>query len=386
MGRVDEVLARGGARRVLAVDGGGVRGLVALEVLARLEAELRTALRRPGLVLADTFDLVVGTSTGALVAACLAWGLPVSAVRELFLGHAREVFRPAPLWTRLFHRYRGDGLARALDGLFGDATLGDPRVRTLLGLVLRNATTDAPWPLSNAPGARYNDRRRADCGLGLPLAALVRASCAAPTYFPPVRLALGARDFLFVDGGVTAYNNPAFLAFLLATLPEYGVGWPAGEERLLLVSVGTGRARAAEPRLAERDLHLLHSARSVPHALMGAAALEQDLACRVLGRCRHGPPLDRELGSLLGGAGPLGERAFAYVRYDADLSRAGLEALGLGDLDPAPLRALDATRHLDALVQVGRAVAARQVRREHLAGFLPAEPSAPAAAGRPEAA
>ena len=80
-------------------------------------------------------------------------------------------------------------------------------------MVMRNATTDSPWPLSNNPKAKYNDAARADCNLKLPLWQLVRASTAAPTYFPPEVVRVG-RDFIFVDGAVTMYNNPAFQLFL----------------------------------------------------------------------------------------------------------------------------------------------------------------------------
>ena len=76
-------------------------------------------------------------------------------------------------------------------------------------IVLRKATTDSPWPLTNNPPAKYNDATRPGCNLKLPLWQLVRGSTAAPTYFPPEVIHID-RDFIFVDGGVTMYNNPAF--------------------------------------------------------------------------------------------------------------------------------------------------------------------------------
>ena len=77
---------------------------------------------------------------------------------------------------------------------------------------------DSPWPLSNNPRARYNAPERTDNNLELPLWQLVRASTAAPTYFPPELIKVGRHDFVFVDGGVTMYNNPAFQLFLIETL------------------------------------------------------------------------------------------------------------------------------------------------------------------------
>ena len=58
--------------------------------------------------------------------------------------------------------------------------------------------------------AKYNDPALEDCNLNLPLWQLVRASTAAPTYFPPEVVTVGGQVFLFVDGGITTYNNPAF--------------------------------------------------------------------------------------------------------------------------------------------------------------------------------
>jgi hypothetical protein len=75
-------------------------------------------------------------------------------------------------------------------------------------------------------------------------------------------------------------------------------------------------------------MNLLFNANSVPAALMQAALTEQDLLCRVFGRCRHGAPIDLEVGDLRRGEGLLEKRLFSYVRYNAELSRGGLDALG----------------------------------------------------------
>src|SRR5919112_596473 len=94
----------------------------------------------------------------------------------------------------------------------------------------------------------FNDTTRTDCNLAIPLWQLVRASTAAPVYFPPEVVSWDpgdpAKSFVFVDGGTTAYNNPAFLLFRMAIEPAYRLGWQTGEQRLLVVSVGTGSAPA----------------------------------------------------------------------------------------------------------------------------------------------
>jgi uncharacterized protein len=138
---------------------------------------------------------------------------------------------------------------------------------------------------------------------------------------------------------------------------------------LLLVSVGTGTTPKADDSLQPGRMNLLFNANSVPAALMCAALNEQDMLCRVFGRCRHGAPIDREVGDLMRGRGLLEERLFSYVRYNVDLSRQGLDDLGLGDLVPEQMQRLDSVKHVGGLRRVGLA-AAREVDPAHFAGFL----------------
>jgi uncharacterized protein len=238
---------------------------------------------------------------------------------------------------------------------------------------MRNATTDSPWPLSNNPGALYNLRSRTQegkaCNLDLPLWQLVRASTAAPTYFPPEVIDAGAPEpFIMVDGGVTTYNNPAFLLFLMATAEPYRLCWPTGVDKMLLVSIGTGTSPKANQDLAPEDMNLIYNATSIPSALMFAALNEQDLLCRIFGDCRHGDVLDREVGTLIGKKGPVDPKLFTYVRYNAELTREWLDEHGLDHVSPRDVQRMDSTKHMDELRQVGEQVAA-QVSAAHFAGF-----------------
>ena len=121
-----------------------------------------------------------------------------------------------------------------------ETAFGSEKVRTLLMIVLRNATTDSPWPISNNPNAKFNLPGTPGRNSDLALWKLVRANTAAPTYFPPETIKVDPHEFVFVDGGVTMYNNPAFQLFLMATTEPYRLCWPTGEEKMLLISVGTG--------------------------------------------------------------------------------------------------------------------------------------------------
>lgn len=370
---VQEVVESNGQHRLLALDGGGIRGLITIEVLARIEAELRRD-RGEGFVLADAFDYVAGTSTGAVIATCVAIGMPVAQIRAFYLDSGRDMFDKASLLRRFRSKFEDEKLELKLKGVLGaDTTLGSERLRTLLLIVMRNATTDSPWPISNNPRATYNLRTRTDgrraCNLDLPLWQLVRASTAAPTFFPPEVIdAGGPEPFVMVDGAVTTYNNPAFLLFLMATLQPYNLGWEAGADKMLLVSVGTGTSPHANHDLHPQEMNLLYNATSIPSALMLAALNQQDMLCRVFGDCRHGAPLDREVGALLGPTGPVDPKLFTYVRYNGELTADWLNANGLGHIRPRDVQPLDTTDHLDELTAVGRAVA-EQVSADHFAGF-----------------
>ena len=380
---VEDKKNKQGPRKLLALDGGGIRGVMALEVLAKIESELQTALKKDNkFVLADYFDYVAGTSTGAIIAACLSLGMRVEEITKFYVDSGPAMFDKANLLQRYYrNKFNDEKLTEKLKQVIasktGDANtvLGSDALKTYLLLVLRNATTDSPWPLSNNPAAKYNDRELGDCNLQLPLWQLIRASTAAPTYFPPEVIRLGTGDgayeFVFVDGGVTMYNNPAFHMFLMATVGQYKLGWPSGEDKMLLVSIGTGAAAKANQNLQPDEMNIIYNASSIPGALMFAASNEQDLLCRVFGNCLNGGLLDLEVMDMKGAIsqGPVSPKLFTYMRYNADLSQDGLNELGLPHIKPENVQQLDSTAYIPQIQEVGRAVA-KEVDIKHFNGFL----------------
>ena len=379
---IAEKLDKAPPYKLLALDGGGIRGVMTLEILLEIERLLQEehgADER--FVLADYFDYIGGTSTGAIIATFLSLGWRVADILRFYVDAGPAMFDRASVLKRFKYKFEDEKLAALLQQQLGaGTTLGDERLRTLLMLVLRNATTDSPWPVSNNPRAKYNDPSRGDANTRLPLWQLVRASTAAPTYFPPETIHVGQHRFVFVDGGVTMYNNPAFQLFLMATLAPYRLCWEPGESRMLLVSVGTGTSPNANADLMPGEMNLMYNASSIPSALMFAASNEQDFLCRVFGQTRCGDELDREIGDLIAPAdplpggripGPVGQKLFTYMRYNAELTTSGLDALGLPHIPPAHVQKMDSVAHIGELQAVGRAVAARKVKREHFHGFLP---------------
>ena len=365
-----ERISTPGPKRVLSLDGGGIRGVLSLQILKRIESLLRDATGNPRLRLSEWFDFIGGTSTGAIIAACLSIGMEASQIEEFYRSCARDVFRRASLVERFWYRYEKDRLAGKLrEALGAETTLGAEKIQMLLLLMMRNATTDSAWPVSNNPRAVYNDRARTNCNLSLPLWQLVRASTAAPSYFPAERIRVGSQPFLFQDGGVTPFNNPAFQMFLMATAAPYRVNWTATPESLLIVSVGAGSQTAASPDLSVFDLDLAATAWAVPQALISGMQMHADMLCRLFGECRFGLQLDREVGDLIGAAAPGGRKLFSYVRYDAELSAGVLAGLGLGHIRAERILPLDSYASVAELAETGRAIAEFQVSLAHFAGF-----------------
>ena len=111
-------------------------------------------------------------------------------------------------------RYSGERLQELLQETFGDITFGDERLDTLLMMVLRNATADSPWPLSNNPNGLFNGAiaRTATCGCrcGSWLGRAPRRSCT----FHPRRFGSAQRISSSSTAALTMYNNPAFHLFL----------------------------------------------------------------------------------------------------------------------------------------------------------------------------
>lgn len=368
---------------MLALDGGGIRGLITIEILARLEKLLRESHGNESLVLSDYFDYVAGTSTGAIIATCISLGLTTEHIRHFYVKGGAAMFKRAPLRELLYYRHLDTALSAQLRDVLRhkdgrkvpDRTLGDENLRTLLLVVMRNATTDSPWPISNNPFAIYNQRDHPGCNLDLPLWQIIRASTAAPTYFPPQEIIVGGKSYWFVDGAVTVYNNPSFILFLMATLPEYRLGWEMGEEKMLLVSIGTGVLSGGAKNLQAKQMTMLYNMKQVPSALIDAAINEQDLMCRVLGRCRFGDPIDRELEDLViqdeavkqSGLGPFGPKRFTYVRYNPVLTAEGLSALKLDNIRAENVQRLNSAKFMPELMKVGEAYA----KRVDLAHFGP---------------
>lgn len=361
--------------KLLALDGGGIRGIISVEVLAKIEQILQEKLNKDeSFVLADYFDYIAGTSTGAIIAACLSLGMRVEQIRKFYIDSGKMMFDKARLYKRYYYKYEDKNLANQLQTVFEEETLGSTKLKTLLMMVMRNATTDSPWTISNNPLAKFNQKSDPDCNLDFPLWKLIRASTAAPTFFPPEVIEARGKEqdpFVFVDGGVTPFNNPAFQLFLMATTAPYKLNWDVGEDKMLLVSVGTGLTPSYKEDLSSGNMGLKYNATSIPAALMYAAQVQQDTLCRVFGKCLEGDMIDLELGNMLELPSPGNtENLFTYARYNAELTRTGLDELGLTDIQEENVQEMDSVEHIEQLQRVGIAIAEQKLKETHFQDFL----------------
>jgi uncharacterized protein len=368
--RDDHFRNDGRPKRILALDGGGLRGILSLGILERIEALLRERQGgSPDFRLCHYFDLMAGTSTGAIIAAALAQGWGVAQLRERYLALGRTLFNRSLLREGLLRaKYDKRILDSELKELLGaDTTLGSPRLLTGLLVVTKRLDTGSVWPLANNPRGKYfgadseGSARNADYLLWQ----VVRASTAAPSYFEPetitISSAAGQRPVVgtFVDGGASPFNDPSLLAFMYTTLEGYRVGWPTGSDRLLLVSIGTGSRDPARKR----------SRIAVNHAVQALSSIVQDCAAqqRALLQWMSDSPtaavIDQELGDLRGDTLP-GGPLLSYLRYDVDLRRESVlsldgSAAGTGRIES--LGRLDAPGNMPLLHRLGLLAGQRDV-------------------------
>lgn len=371
----DRHLLAPGPKRILALDGGGTKGIIELAFLARIEALLRNHYGDDAnFRLADWFDLIGGTSTGAIIAAALAMGKTVGEITELYLDLAPIAFRRRG-WriAGLISRFDARPLVEFLRAQFGDLTLDSGDLRTGLGIIAHRFDTGSPWLISNNPRAPYWADPADGSYIGnrhYSLAEVVRASTAAPGYFEPqkINVILGGKPAWFVDGGLSPHNNPSLMLLMMTQAKAFGLNWQYGPENLMLLSIGAGQYRrglsiGTRPPNTAGILAVQGLMQSLAASQMQTLTLLQWLSEPAMPW-----QINSEIGDMSGEL--LGGRALlSFQRYDMLLEEAWLEArLGWR---PSPkmlarMRRLDGPEYMTDLYQMAEKIAAQQVRLEHL--------------------
>jgi uncharacterized protein len=397
-----------GPKRMLALDGGGVRGAITVAFLERIEAILSARHGRETR-LGDYFHLVGGTSTGAIIAGALALGLRAAQVRDLYTRLAPLAFKRQRWAIPLLHaKFDVRGLRGEIEKVIGDLDLQSDKLITGLCVVSKRMDTGSPWILMNNPAAPFwEDGPDYDGNKHYKLATLVRASTAAPHFFDPELLPISSRKAplpravasplknsyltrftqtalerlnlrkkpisdttnygLFVDGGVTPHNNPSFVLLQRATFKPFQLCWPTGPQNLSLTSIGTGTFR---PRLNYQDLGFTRFPQLAYHALMSMMIDAEVLTLAQMQWLGESPMpwvINSEIGTLEGD-GPPGGKLFRFLRYDVRLEVEWLQqklGLTVAQRDIDRFRCMDDPGIVQDIYDIAKRAAEKQVQPEH---------------------
>ncbi|WNM62264.1 patatin-like phospholipase family protein [Candidatus Nitrospira neomarina] len=357
-----------GPKRILALDGGGIRGILTLQLLKEIEALVRKRTGDDSAVLADYFDLIGGTSTGAIIAAALALGWKVERLEKLYRELGNSIFESSFFRKGLMRpKFSAKPVKEALEREYGDIRLGGPELKTGLAVVAKRLDTGSPWVMHNNPKGRFfnpmpgsNSTPNKD----YLLRDVVRSSTAAPTYFEPEKIRVADDvEGAFVDGGVSPHNNPALQLLMLATLKGHGLCWPTGADQLLLVSLGTGsKTLALDPKVVMDMKAAELGVRGLASLMEDACALNE-LLLQWMSSSQTAREIDGEIGDLSGDILGGGQPLLTYLRYDVRFDDEWLK----DKLNPEQLMTIadmDRPENMDKLVEIGEAAADR-IKDEH---------------------
>jgi patatin-like phospholipase/acyl hydrolase len=186
-----------GICRILALDGGGAKGFYTLGVLKEVEAML-------GCPLYQRFDLVFGTSTGAIIASLIALGYTIDEIHELYKTHVPTVMRGKTAATRT------SALTKLVSEVFGTRTFED--VKTGVGIVASRWLTERPMIFKADIAQAHGLKGTFIPGFGVSIADAVEASCSAYPFFKRKHVTTANGDHIeLLDGGYCA-NNPTLYA------------------------------------------------------------------------------------------------------------------------------------------------------------------------------
>lgn len=357
-------------RKILNLDGGGVRGILTLGILKKLEQEIR---KKHNQSIGEYYDLIAGTSTGAIIAAGLAIGKSVDELTALYLNLGQDIFgkgRKCKIiprnWTGLRALFKENYSSENLEGIlkseFKEITIGDTE-NIVCGLAInaKRADTYSLWTVANHPDGKYYHANK-----HLKLWELCRASSAAPYYFKPKILRLRTRnkvefDAAFIDGGVSLANNPSWVSFLTTTVGTFGFKWDTGTESLHICSVGTGSGVKKEKAEKFRNLKALNWANRLPDLFMTDAMEMNQILLEGVGvnKGKHHHFIDSQFSDEDKSYAPffrMNEKLFSFERHNVVIGKLQLAELGFefSDDEIGSLVQMDYYENMDTLLVIGK--------------------------------
>ena len=246
--------------RILALDGGGIRGIFTASYLATVEDLL------PGRI-CDYFDLIVGTSTGGIIGLAIAFGIPARRVLSLYLERGPRIFgRGRTLGMLLRPKYRNALLARSLRDIFGERTINEALTPVCI----------PSYELTNSYPRIWKDEHAEDLVSwgDQPAWKIALATSAAPLYLPGIQILSGDSH---VDGGLFA-NNPT-----LVGLTEAVQSFRQPLDRIRILSVGAGERAERISYERARRMGLWHWRTAIyEHMLIAQSRIAHEVASRLL--------------------------------------------------------------------------------------------------------
>jgi uncharacterized protein len=225
----DKVFPTDGLYRILTLDGGGAKGFYTLGVLKEIESML-------GCKLSDRFDLIYGTSTGAIIAALLALGYEVDKIHELYKGHVPTIMKEKS------REKKTKALEKLAKTVFKNSTFKD--VKTGIGIVSAKWALERPMIFKGDKSQAHGRLGTFVPGFGVSMADAVQASCSAYPFFERKKVITSSKDTVeLIDGGYCA-NNPTLYAIADAT-----GALKIDRELLRVVSIGVGEYPEPKPSL-----------------------------------------------------------------------------------------------------------------------------------------
>jgi patatin-like phospholipase/acyl hydrolase len=259
--------------KVLAIDGGGIRGIIPATILTEIQ-------KRLGLELFKVFDLIAGTSTGGIIALgigtrCKNNGpYSPSELVDLYVQNGPEIFKKNLLTSErqvILPKYSPDALEAALAQFFQDAEFQS----ALTPLLISSYDLQGQIPFF------FKSHKIAgDPAYNWKLADIARATSAAPTFFSPLHLTRDDEDYALVDGGVFV-NNPSMAAYA-----EARSLYPDAQQ-IVVVSVGTGDRRDRITYASAKDWGLLGWAKQIVPVFMDSVSEAVDYELNALPGCKY---------------------------------------------------------------------------------------------------
>lgn len=246
--------------RILALDGGGIRGIFTASYLATIEDLL------PGKI-CDYFDLIVGTSTGGIIGLAIAFGIPARRVLNLYLERGPRIFgRGRTLGMLLRPKYRNAALAQSLRDIFGERAINDALTPVCIPSYELTNSYPRIWKDAHAEHlVSWGDQ---------PAWKIALATSAAPLYLPGIQIISGDSH---VDGGLFA-NNPT-----LVGLTEAVQSFRMPLDRIRILSVGAGERAERISYERARRMGLWHWRTAIyEHMLIAQARIAHEVVSRLL--------------------------------------------------------------------------------------------------------